>query len=63
LATSSAADCEEVSARYGDVHGTIVRRADLAHLVALKRLAGRQQDVTDYGTLWTIAHKRAATGS
>jgi hypothetical protein len=35
------------SARYGDVHGTIVRRADLAHLAAFKRLAGRPQDLHD----------------
>ena len=40
---------EEVSAtaRYDDVQGTLIRRADLAHLVALKRLAGRAQDLHD----------------
>lgn len=39
------------SARYGDVHGTIVRRADLAHIVAFKRLAGRPQDLQDLAML------------
>ena len=44
---------KEVSAtaRYDDVHGTLVRRADLAHLVALKRLAGRHQDLEDLEVL------------
>jgi hypothetical protein len=39
------------TARYGDVHGTIVRRADLAHIVAFKRLAGRPQDLHDLAML------------
>lgn len=39
------------TARYGDVHGTLVRRADLAHLVAFKRLAGRPQDLQDLAML------------
>jgi len=44
---------DEVSAtaRYGDVQGTIVRRADLAHMVAFKRLAGRPQDLQDLAML------------
>jgi hypothetical protein len=39
------------TARYDDVHGTIVRRADLAHMVAFKRLAGRPQDLQDLAML------------
>ena len=35
------------SARDDELHGVVIKRADLAHLVALKRLAGRPQDVED----------------
>jgi hypothetical protein len=44
---------DEVSAtaRDDEVQGTLIRRADLAHLVALKRLAGRPQDLQDLDML------------
>ncbi len=45
----------DASAKYADVQGTLIRRADLAHLVALKRLAGRPQDLQDLEML-TKAH-------